>query len=223
MKLKVLSTGSSGNCYILTADNGRQLILDCGIKYEKIILDCDFEKVDGCIMTHKHKDHSLSKEDLEMIGVTVYCHSNLKPAEKVIIGNDWTILPIPMKHGKEQCFSYLIYNTSENKNIYFATDCEKLPKISDKVYDLLMVECNYDNDTVFDLKARHALKNSSYMNHLCLETLHEWFKQRTTIARNVLLIHGSNSGNLNYSKALDTIKPYGKNVQIAKPNVIVEF
>ena len=31
MKLKCLGSGSSGNCYLLTADNGETLLLDAGL------------------------------------------------------------------------------------------------------------------------------------------------------------------------------------------------
>ena len=31
MKIKCLGSGSSGNCYLLTADNGETLLLDAGL------------------------------------------------------------------------------------------------------------------------------------------------------------------------------------------------
>lgn len=67
MKLKCLGSGSSGNCYLLTADNGETLLLDAGLPIMDIKrgLNWDVKCVVGAICTHAHKDHSLSVSDLE--------------------------------------------------------------------------------------------------------------------------------------------------------------
>lgn len=56
MKLTCLATGSSGNCYLLQADNGETLILDCGISIKEIKkgLDWDIRSVSGVIVSHAH-------------------------------------------------------------------------------------------------------------------------------------------------------------------------
>jgi phosphoribosyl 1,2-cyclic phosphodiesterase len=55
MKLKVLSSGSQGNCYLLET-NTETLILDCGIPIKdiKIGLDFDLRRVSGVLVTHSH-------------------------------------------------------------------------------------------------------------------------------------------------------------------------
>ena len=56
MNLKCLSSGSQGNCYILTANNGEKLILDCGITIKEIKkgLDWNLRSVVGVIVSHSH-------------------------------------------------------------------------------------------------------------------------------------------------------------------------
>ena len=54
MLLDVLASGSLGNCYILTDKSGSQLMIECGIKYEKIVPHIDFEKLDCLLLTHGH-------------------------------------------------------------------------------------------------------------------------------------------------------------------------
>lgn len=73
MKLKVLASGSSGNCYLLQLKN-ETLILECGIRYKQILegLNFDLEKVVGCLVTHEHKDHSKAITDLNKSGIDVY-------------------------------------------------------------------------------------------------------------------------------------------------------
>lgn len=56
MKLKCIASGSSGNCYTLTADDGEALILDCGIPLMKIKegLNWNIGGIAGVIITHAH-------------------------------------------------------------------------------------------------------------------------------------------------------------------------
>lgn len=53
--LKVLATGSKGNCYILQAGNDK-LLLECGIPYKEILkgLDFNLNGVQGCLISHEH-------------------------------------------------------------------------------------------------------------------------------------------------------------------------
>ncbi len=54
-RIKILSSGSHGNCYLLES-NGEILILDCGIPMKdiKIGLDFDLRRVSGVLVTHSH-------------------------------------------------------------------------------------------------------------------------------------------------------------------------
>ena len=73
MKICCLGSGSSGNCYILTCNN-EKLILDCGlpIKVIKQGLDFDLQGIQGVLVTHCHKDHSLSADDFKKMGLPVF-------------------------------------------------------------------------------------------------------------------------------------------------------
>lgn len=55
MKLKVLSSGSIGNCYLLECNN-EILILDCGIPIKDIKIGLDFNLggIQGVLVTHAH-------------------------------------------------------------------------------------------------------------------------------------------------------------------------
>lgn len=56
MKLKCISTGSSGNCYLLQAGSGETLIIDCGIGIKEIKkgLNWDIRGIKGVIISHAH-------------------------------------------------------------------------------------------------------------------------------------------------------------------------
>lgn len=55
MNLKVLSSGSHGNCYLLSTEN-ETLILDCGMPIKEIKkgLNFDLRRVSGVVVTHSH-------------------------------------------------------------------------------------------------------------------------------------------------------------------------
>lgn len=56
MKLKCVSSGSQGNCYILTDSNGKSLILDCGVPIMEIKkgLNWNIRGISGVIISHSH-------------------------------------------------------------------------------------------------------------------------------------------------------------------------
>ena len=58
MKLKVLGSGSSGNCYILENDN-EALIIEAGLPFMKVkkALNFNVMKIKAVLITHIHSDH----------------------------------------------------------------------------------------------------------------------------------------------------------------------
>ena len=73
--LKVLSSGSKGNCYLLITPN-ETLIIEAGIRYKDILKGLDFklDKVVGCLVSHEHKDHSKSIEYLIKNGIDIFTY-----------------------------------------------------------------------------------------------------------------------------------------------------
>jgi metal-dependent hydrolase (beta-lactamase superfamily II) len=55
MKLKVLSTGSVGNCYILENEN-EALVIDAGVRFLDIkkAVNFDLGKMNGALISHEH-------------------------------------------------------------------------------------------------------------------------------------------------------------------------
>ena len=73
MKLKCIATGSTGNTYALISNTGEILLLDLGVS-EKTIkkgIDWKISNVVGAVISHGHKDHSLSVEDFKSMGIPV--------------------------------------------------------------------------------------------------------------------------------------------------------
>ena len=56
MKLTVIGSGSSGNCYHLTCSKGRTLIIECGEKFIKTKEAVGFGLlgIEGALVSHFH-------------------------------------------------------------------------------------------------------------------------------------------------------------------------
>ena len=59
MKLSILGSSSSSNCYVLHNDK-EALIIEAGVTIQNVkqALDFNISKVVGCFVTHEHGDHS---------------------------------------------------------------------------------------------------------------------------------------------------------------------
>lgn len=58
MKVTTLATGSTGNCYFVKDDNGKTIILDCGIRFQDITHHKEFPKfsdIDFIFVSHCHR------------------------------------------------------------------------------------------------------------------------------------------------------------------------
>lgn len=218
--IEVLGSGSKGNCYILTAGS-EKLILDCGINLLEIkkALGFNLSNVVGCLLTHSHKDHSLSVKGIAAAGIDVFSladifeeckanHHRLKKiiANKVIKIGNFKIIPFEVNHthnDRSYCptLGFLIKHPSIGKILY-ATDTYYLNYKFDNV-DHILIECNYSEeilDAIPDYRAR-VLKS-----HMSLENLKEALKTwdlRNT--KDITLIHLS-SENSNPEKFKNEIQ-----------------
>ena len=198
MKLKCLGSGSSGNCYLLSTEN-ETLILDCGIPIMEIKkgLNFDLSKVLGCVVTHSHKDHSLSVKDFENMGIPVF-----KPYEnkEPISLNGWNgttqAFDLTDKDGKFMhtnadgsecpCYGFLITHPNLGRMLYI-TDTE-LVKWRFKDINHILISCNYQKKYIDDENL--AKRNHVFRGHMELETVKEFIKANNSDSlQNIILCH----------------------------------
>ncbi len=112
LKLKVLGSSSSGNCYLIEAENSK-LILDAGVNFKDVqkALNFDFKSVQGVLITHEHMDHLKYAPNFAMNGVDIYASAGtfakldlkghrfkvVQALQQFTIG-DFTILPFDTQH-----------------------------------------------------------------------------------------------------------------------------
>ena len=142
LEFKCLSTGSTGNCYLLKG-NDETLILDCGIPKREIVagLDYNVSNVVGIIVSHCHRDHSLAIDDLFMFDVW-QPYLNEKSMQKKTFGN-FSVQSFELPHnGTENCGFLIKY---DNEKLLYMTDFEYCEFDFSKLgITQLIIECNYD-------------------------------------------------------------------------------
>lgn len=220
MRLKVLSTGSKGNCYVLARDNGEKLILDVGIPTKEIIqgIDYDLRSVKGVCVTHRHQDHCLSKHHLEKMGLRII--APYVDGKKEAICGDWIIHSFDLPHNGTDNYGFLIQ--VDNKSILYLTDFEYCA-YTFKGYkpDYIIVECNYQKEYVND-----GLPNLAHkvMGHCELNTTKDFvLANKTERLKDVIVVHTSNFS-CNKDEIKDLIeRESGCLVHIAEDNTNIEL
>lgn len=238
MVLKVLGSGSSGNCYILESDT-EALIIEAGVPFKevKVALGFNVRKIVGVVVTHGHKDHSKYISEFERAGIktfTPYEISNHETAECNYMGNfrikDFALTDKngTFKHtnsdGSEcPCYGFYITHKDIGRMVYIS-DTE-LVKWNFKKLKLnhILVEANYSNDLVDNeaVNREHVLRG-----HMSLQTALDFISTNDNPAlRNVVLLHLSdnNADSAQFlQKTKETVK-YGADCYIAEKGLEVDL
>ncbi len=205
MKLRVLGSGSKGNCYCLTDTKGQSLMLECGLTIAKIKkgMNHDLSGVVGVLITHEHGDHSKAAKHLVKDGLYVYSSEGtataleLKESFRLAHGNitrmgDYTIIPFNVHHDAVEPLGFHI-NHPEMGNLLFMTDTTKVNYRFDNITHYL-IEANHSFDVI---KTRYMkgeiheyLANRVVSQHLSLEKAIETISENDrTNLKTITLCH----------------------------------
>lgn len=242
MELKIISTGSKGNSYILQNEN-EALLIECGVNILTIkkALDYDLSKVVGCIVTHEHGDHYQSVQKVLDLGINVYASQGtfdcekfpssghrkkiIKSKQQFKVGN-FTILPFDIKHDVNEPLGFLIDHP----------DCGCTLFMTDTVYSKyvfpplnnIIVEVNYENniiDTKFGSNSNMGfLRNRIIESHFSLANCKDMLSANDlTKVNNIVLIHLSDSNSDEKQFQKEVAELTGKNVTVASNGMKINF
>lgn len=225
MTLKTIATGSDGNSFVLTNDNGKHLLIEAGLPIGQLKkgFDYDVENLQGAIISHGHRDHSLSENKLRNMGIktyTPYKFPNIKRA-KVKLG-DFTVESFPVPHNGTENRGFII--TVDGQKICFLIDLEYLPyDLSKQGINILICECNYIEELVDDSlpNIRHKCLGHSELN-TTIGIINNCHKH----LRKVILTHMSKGVTFNKEVAMERIKasiPKYIEVEYAQENTITDL
>ncbi len=187
MKIEILSSGSSGNCYIIS-DGSQSLLLDAGLPIKEIRRGTGFNLsgIDGAVISHRHLDHAKAVPDLTAAAVNVYASSDVFSHlgvkghrckelrdKKTADINGWKVYPFEVHHDVPN-FGFLIFSPVSKEKLLYVTDTYY---ISEKFRGLnyIMVEANYSPDIVDGNIAKGELhasfKKRLVKSHMSIDTL----------------------------------------------------
>ena len=245
MKLQVLGSSSSGNCYLLSNKN-ETLIIECGLSYKTILkgLNFNLNNVVGVLVSHEHKDHSKAIEDMLYNGIDVYTsfgtiqkfleetkviqtqhRLNFIRSERQFKVGGFTILPFEVEHDAAEPLGFLISHEDTGK-ILFATDTYYI-QYKFKGLKHLLIECNYSKE-ILERNLDNGLNPSRakrlLTSHFSLENLKGFLKETDlSQCEDITLIHLSD-GNSNASQFKKEIERLtGKPVYIADKGLELEL
>lgn len=244
MKLKVIGSGSKGNCYLLHNDE-EALVIECGCQFGKVREEIRGTgiKIVGTLVSHEHADHAKYVKQWLEHGLDVYASkgtieaigdvSRIKKMRELDVnaGRWWEVknigtfqvIPFLTVHDAAEPYGFVIVH-QESGPILFATDTSYIPNRFSYI-NQLMIECNYDDDL---LAAREdipeSLKQRIRDNHMsvdqCIEEMQMAFMKDV---RNIVLLHLSegDGDQLTFREKIENAT--GKNVIIASSGVEVEL
>ncbi|MCF0190522.1 MAG: MBL fold metallo-hydrolase [Marinilabiliaceae bacterium] len=192
MILKVISTGSKGNAYILQAADGETLLIEAGVAMSIVGRHIkDMKMVRGCLITHEHIDHTSAINSYTRMAIDLYMTQGtfyaLKSGDKItdrlhryhiretlkpFSCGKYQVIPFPTKHDAAQPVGYLIQHPECGK-IVFATDTASI-SCQFKGVGHWIVECNYMEAVLHDRLCQGAITKAQYdksHTHMCLHDL----------------------------------------------------
>jgi len=242
MKLKVISTGSIGNAYILENEN-EALLIECGVNIMDVkkALNFEFSKVVGCIVTHDHGDHYRSIQDVLDIGIDVYAtqgtfnsvifpstghRKNAIEKKRIFKLGSFKIMAFDVKHDAADPVGFLIEH-SECGKVLFLTDtnyCE----YTFKGLNNIIIEANFSKE-IIDRKfgsdsGKEFLRNRILRSHFSLENCKEMLAANDlSKVNNIVLIHLSDSNSNAKQFQSEVSDLTGKNVTVAEKDLVIDF
>lgn len=217
MEIKVLASGSTGNCYRI-GDGKTEILLDAGIPIKQIRIGCDFRlsAIAGAFISHRHNDHSKAVCDLAKAGIDIYAPEDVftakgisgrryniiesgiieSKAEKWIIVGTLLVLPFDCHHDVPN-LGYYIHSTETGENLLYFTDTYYIRPVFPNLH-YIMAEANYSNEaidqSISDGRIPISMKKRLVQSHMSIDNLLIMLQQNDlSKVKQIYLLHLSNN------------------------------
>ena len=234
MKLTILGSSSSGNCYLIHNDN-ECLIIEAGIRLQDVKKAIDFKTsiIKGCISSHVHGDHSKYIEQYAKAGIPVYGHETvfemrnqhhnyhfIRERKSFKVGG-FRVLPLPLTHDVP-CFGFYI-NHPDTGNFCFITDTAEV-NYKFKELNHVLIECNYDRELIDTNETLYQIRDRVITSHLSLEQCVDFLNSNDlSQVYNVVLLHASdfNSDTRYFKRKVESV--FNKSVYVAEKGLKIDL
>lgn len=236
MQLKVIGSSSKGNCYILENDTSA-LVIEAGVVFNELkkAIDFNISKIEACLVSHAHGDHSNYMSEYLKAGInvasTIETFKNNSHFAVPIVHNvkykfgEFTVKPFKLKHDVP-CFGYIIQH-EEMGNLVFITDTHytkyKFPNVNH-----FLIECNYDqnilDEHILNGRLPSVVRNRVMESHISLQTCKKLL-QANDLSKvlNIVLLHLSD-GNSHAENFINEIQELtGKRTFVADKGLVIDL
>jgi phosphoribosyl 1,2-cyclic phosphodiesterase len=230
-RLKVLGSGSSGNCYLLECKE-ESLILEAGFNYKDILnfIGFDLGRIAGVLVSHEHNDHAKGLMGCMDAGLDVYASNGtfsrferqifdfeiLHDSQVKKIGG-FKVYPFAVHHDANEPLNFLIHH-QEFGTLLFVTDTCYLDQTFSGLNHII-IESNYSKEFM----------NCSYQDrvirsHMSLETAIETLQANDlSKVKTITLCHLSDK-NSNEKVFVEQVqRATGKAVYVANKGLNLEL
>lgn len=234
MKLKILGSGSSGNCYILENDE-EALIIEAGLPFMEVkkALNFNVMKIKAVLITHLHSDHHFYWFQYVRAGIPVFEPFKLDGSSLEFDNSQFRVMAFENQDksgrwlhnngdGSEcSCYGFCIMHPDIGSLVY-ATDTEYV-RWRFKGVNHILCEANYDMQFVDrdEPNYEHRLRG-----HMSLSTALDFISTNDNPnLRTVCLLHlsaSSSDAELFLKKAKETVK-YGADCHIAQKGLNISL
>lgn len=232
-KLIVVSSGSSGNGYILENSIGEVLILELGCKFDDYVKSLNYQtdKIVGCFVSHRHGDH-IRKDTLRdflKYNIPVFANEDvrelydgIKPLESTNNVGGYKVKHFDLIHNVPNT-AYIV-DFPDGTRLLFATDTERIPKIVGNV-NFALVEANYSEEVLVDNAIEGIENRSQFENHQSIDKCIDYLRHLDpSCLCHIVLCHLSGQ-NSNKRAFIEKTKEMvgNNNVFVARPNLCLNF
>jgi len=176
MKIKVLASGSKGNCTLIVTDNTK-ILIDAGITENQVKnslneMGINIKSLDGILISHIHSDHIkgliqlVKRHNLKVYSSSslLYDLVNLIPVESiVVVENEFKIndLSVSLIETSHDVVSYGFILENNGTSLVYITDTGYINK---KYYDITnnkdvyIIETNHDEEMLMNGPYPYYLK-----------------------------------------------------------------
>lgn len=223
MKIKIIASGSIGNCYLIQSEKANVLI-EAGVnpKLIKKKTGLNFSDITGILISHKHKDHSeYAGKIASDYGVKLYANADtlasikercIKKEEikhmKSLYLKDLYFTPLELKHDVD-CLGFTIVDTNTNEKLLFFTDTNSL-NYDLPQFDYIMAECNYDEkilmQNVVSGRIDRTYAERVRKTHFSIDKLEQVIKEQKKLQRLYIMhLSNDNSNSAEFTSRLQSI------------------
>ena len=206
MRFEALASSSAGNAYIVS-DNDTRILLECGVTHKNLqkLSGFSLSEFQACLVSHEHKDHAKSVDELISRGMPVYMSQGTAEAletdtvtlieamEQFNVGS-FDIVPFTTFHDAKEPLGFLIKSRVDGDVLAFATDTVNL-RYKFPGLNILAIEANYDKNILercerMPEKVRYRITNS----HMEIDTLCDYLRSLDlSQCREIHLLHLSDA------------------------------